>query len=152
MPTVFGEASTEIAADARTAWNLLVDAAAYPTWYETLDEVVVEQTDASGRPVTIDVRSDVPPLGSARFRLELAYTDGELLTATQVGPGSLVKDIRSEWRVEQLAPGRSRVTYRLQAGSDGLKAAAAFRAAEARVRRHLVDGFVAALRERAERG
>jgi uncharacterized protein YndB with AHSA1/START domain len=151
MARVSGEASREIAAPLQTCWDLLVDAAAYPDWYGTLDEVVVEETDDRGRPRTIHVRSDVDPVGSIRFRLELAYDDQTRINATQTGRGELAKDVATEWVLEPVEPRRTRASYRVSIASDGLKAAAAFRGAEGLVRRHLIDGFVEALKARAER-
>jgi ribosome-associated toxin RatA of RatAB toxin-antitoxin module len=150
LTTVSGEATREVAADLDTCWNLIVDAADYPSWYDTLDEVVIERTDDQGRPRAIVVRSDVGRLGSVRARLELAYRDRASVTAKQVGRGDFIRDLKSEWHFEPLAPARTRVHYRLSATNDGMKAAIAFYAAEALVRRDLVEGFVAALQSRAE--
>jgi hypothetical protein len=151
VATVSGEASAEIAAPLGTCWGLLVDAGAYPGWYHTLDDVVVEETDDRGRPRTIRVRSDVGSLGSIRFSLQLAYEDHSRITATQVGRGEMVKDAATEWVLEPIEPRRTRATYTVSIASDGLKAAAAFRAVEGRVRSELIDGFVEALKARAER-
>jgi Polyketide cyclase / dehydrase and lipid transport len=150
MATVTGKASDEIAAPLGTCWDLLVDAGAYPAWYGTLDEVVVEETDDQGRPRAIRVRSDVGSVGSIRFRLELTYEDHTRITATQTGHGDLVKDVATEWVLEAVGPRRTRATYRVSIASEGLRAAAAFRAAEGLVRRALIDGFVNALKARAE--
>jgi polyketide cyclase/dehydrase/lipid transport protein len=151
MATVTGKASDEIAAPLGTCWDLLVDVGAYPSWYKTLNEVVVEDTDDQGRPRTMGVRVDVGPVGSVRFSLQLAYEDHARITGTQVGRGELVKDAATEWVLEPVGPHRTRASYRLSIGSDGLRAAAAFRAVEGRVRHDLIDGFVSALKARAER-
>jgi uncharacterized protein YndB with AHSA1/START domain len=151
MASVTGEAAREIAAALETCWDLLVDAAAYPEWYGTLDEVVVEEADDQGRPRTIDVRSDIRTVGSIRFRAEVAYEHHTRMSVTQTGRGELVKDLATEWVVEPLGPQQTRATYRVSVASDGLKAAAAFRTAEGLVRRHLIDGFADALKARAER-
>jgi hypothetical protein len=150
MASVTGEATREIAARLHTCWDLLVDAGAYPSWYGTLDEVIVEQSDSEGRPQTIDVRSDIRSVGSIRFRAELAYEHHTRVTATQTGRGELVKGLATEWVLEAVGPEQTRATYRVSVASDGLKAAAAFHAAEAVVRRYLIDGFVDALKTRAE--
>ena len=150
MATVSGEASAEIAAPLATCWDLLVDAGSYPSWYHTLDEVVVEETDDQGRPRTIRVRSDVGSLGSIRFSLELAYEDQARITASQTGRGEMVKDAATEWVLEPIETQRTRATYTVSIASDGFKAATAFRAVEGRVRRELIDGFVDALKARAE--
>ena len=150
MAKVSGEVTREIAAPLEVCWDLLVDAGAYPTWYRTLDEVVVEEKDDQGRPGTIGVRCDVGSVGSIRFRLELVYEDQRRITATQTGRGEMVKDAATEWVLEMVGPQQTRTTYRVSIGSDGLKAAAAFRGAEGLVRRHLIDGFGDALKARAE--
>lgn len=151
MASVSGEASCEIAAPLETCWQLLLDVAAYPDWYDTLDEVVLEEADDRGRPRAIRVRSDVRPFGSIHFNLTMAYEDNTRITATQTGRGEMVKDVATEWVLEPVDPQRTRATYRVSVGSDGLIAAAAFRAAEALVRHDLIDGFVKALKARAER-
>ena len=70
------------------------------------------------------------------------------------GPADLddpmVKDAATEWLLEPIDPQRTQATYRVSMSSDGLRAAAAFRSAEALVRRHLIDGFADALKARAE--
>lgn len=151
MARVRGKASSEIDAPLQTCWDLLVDVVAYPSWYETLNEVVVEARDDQGRPRVIRVRSDVGSLGSIRFGLELTYEERARITATQTGSGQLVKDVATEWVLEPLGPARTRATYTVSIASDGLRAAAAFHAVEGRVRRDLIDGFVNALKARAER-
>lgn len=142
----------EIAAPSATCWTLLADVASYPQWYDTLDEVVIERRDEAGRADLVQVRSDVGgPLGSIEFQLALAYVEPSVLTGHQVGRGSFVKDVVSEWRLEPLGVRRTRVTYDMSISSDGVVAAAAFRAAAALVRRDLIDGFAHALKIRAER-
>lgn len=150
MATVTGESIRVVDADLDTCWRLLLDAAAYPEWYDTLDEVVVEQTDGDGRPRRVRVRADVGPLGSIRFNAELAYTERGSITGAQTGRGTLVKDVSYEWSLHPLAARRTEVRYRMSVASDGIRAAAAFRAAEALVRRDLIEGFTAALKRRAE--
>ena len=132
-------------------WSLLADVVSYPQWYDTLDEVVVESHDDAGRAELVLVRSDVgAPLGSIEFQLALAYVEPSVVTGRQVGRGSFVRDLANEWRLEPVSPRRTRATYTMSISSDGLLAAAAFRAAAALVRRDLIHGFTHALKVRAE--
>jgi uncharacterized protein YndB with AHSA1/START domain len=152
MAKVTGDATREIAAPLDVCWDLLVDAAAYPSWYRTLDEVVVEGEDDLGRPRTIHVRCDVGHVGSIRFSLEVTYEERTRVTAAQTGHGEMVRDAATEWVLQPIEPRLTRARYRVSIASDGLKAAAAFRSAEGLVRRHLIDGFADALKTRAEEG
>ena len=151
MATVRGRSIVEVAAPSATCWSLLTDVASYPQWYDTLDEVVIESRDAAGRADLVQMRSDVgPPLGSIEFRLALAYVEPSLVSGHQVGRGSFVRDLVSEWRLAPVGLRRTRVTYEMSISSDGMLAAAAFRAAAALVRRDLIHGFTRALKVRAE--
>lgn len=151
MASVRGESTVEIAAPAATCWSLLLDVASYPHWYDTLDAVVVESRDDAGRARLVRMRSDVgPPLGSIEFRLSLTYVEPTAMAGRQVGTGSFVKELSSEWRLEEIGRRQTRVTYKVSVSSDGMLAAVAFRAAAALVRRDLIDGFTHALKARAE--
>ena len=151
MARVRGQSIVEVAAPIATCWSLLVDAASYPQWYDTLDEVVVEGRDDTGRADLVLVRARVgAPLGWVEFRLALAYREPILVEGHQVGTGSFVKDVASEWQLQPIDERRTRVTYTMSIASDGARAAAGFRAAAGLVRRDLIAGFTHALMVRAE--
>lgn len=130
---------------------LLLEPERLPEWYDTLDRVRVLDRDDAGRPSIVEIVVDLPR-GCVRFDLEQRYEGPGRIAGRQVGGDGKITDVATEWRLEPLADGTTRATYRFAARARSRLLRAALRAPATRrlVENDLIRGFPEALRREAE--
>lgn len=150
MPDVDGSHTVSVAASRDVCVAILLDAARYPEWYDTLDRIEVERIDAERRPLVVAVTVDAGPLGSIEFSLRQSYELPEAISGRQVGARGRIVNAGNRWTLRPTAAGATEVTYAFSADASGFAAKAALRAARPLVERDLIRGFAESLKRRAE--
>jgi uncharacterized protein YndB with AHSA1/START domain len=100
------EHSVETTAAPETIWKLWTDVGDWPRWNADLDRAELTGPFAEGSAITMFPREDDP------IELTIAEAEEPERFVDQADLGPVV--VRTAHRVERLAPGRSRIVYRME--------------------------------------
>jgi ribosome-associated toxin RatA of RatAB toxin-antitoxin module len=152
VPTLQGTHAELIAAPRDACVAVLLEVAAYPRWYDTLDAVSVRRRDPEGRPAHVLIAADAGPLGALELELEYVYDLPGAIAARQIGGDGSVKELSSRWTLEPVTADTTRATYAFAASAASMKTRAAFRVAGPLIAHGLIDAFPKALQRHLARG
>ena len=106
-----GENSIEVAAPCETCFELAAAIDRLPEWQSQVRSAEVHERGDDGRPSVVETVSDAR-VRDIKYLLRYAFDPPHRITWTYLEGD--VKDIRGEYRFEELDDGHTRVTYRLE--------------------------------------
>ncbi|HVO54704.1 MAG TPA: SRPBCC family protein [Solirubrobacterales bacterium] len=111
MGTISGEAAAEIEAAIADVYAVAADAEGAPRWQPEIEAAECLERDADGNQLRVRLETPTPV---KRLTSVLAYTyrAPTLISWTQE-EGDL-KSLTGSWELEELAPDRTKATYRLE--------------------------------------
>jgi ribosome-associated toxin RatA of RatAB toxin-antitoxin module len=138
-----GTRTEELAVPAPTAWAVLAEVAAYPSWQRLVDHVDVRTRDDAGRPAVVGTALDA---GVKVIGLELRYAyEDERAVRFDLVRGD-VKGLHGAWTLAPAGPAACRVTYAVQVDPGRRLGLLLHGGVADRVRARVVDGAVDDLR------
>jgi ribosome-associated toxin RatA of RatAB toxin-antitoxin module len=144
---ISGEQTTEIAAAPDAVFAILSDLERYPEWQEFLKRVSVQERDGEGRAVLVETEADATV---RTLRIELRCTREPPHRLAWRSEGGDLKELAGAFDLAEVAPGRTRATFRLDV-DPGRKLGLLLRGALAdRLRDRVLGGMLDGLRRRAE--
>lgn len=113
MTMLQGSSSADIDAPIDRCWTLVEDIAGAPRWQRGLERVDVRERDARGRALICDTVTDAK-FTKVRCRIRVTYEPNRRMSfARDASDTGDVDAMEGSWELEELAPGRTRATYRL---------------------------------------
>ncbi len=106
-----GENSVDVEAPCQTCFDLAAALDRAPEWQTQVRSAKVYERDGEGRPSVVETVSDAR-VREIKYRLKYAYDPPHRISWTYLDGD--VKDIRGEYRFEELDNSHTRVTYRLE--------------------------------------
>jgi carbon monoxide dehydrogenase subunit G len=114
-----GSSTSEIDAPIARVWALVEDVEKAPEWQGGLVKLIGTQRDAEGRAVLCDSENDVK-VRTVKSVIRFTY-DGPTRLSWRQERGEL-KGVDGSWELEELAPDRTRATYRIEVEIGGMLA------------------------------
>ena len=137
MGMLGGRASTEVDAPLDACWALAEDVAKAPEWQNGLNAMNVKERDAQGRVLLAESVSDAK-VKEVKAIVRFTYDEPRRVSWRQE-KGDL-KTLEGAWELEEIAPGRTKVSYWLE-GDPGRMLGMMIRGpVEGQIRKILVDG------------
>ncbi len=103
--------SIVVDAPASTVMDVIADFAAYPAWAKGVKVAEPVETNPDGRAAVVRFSLDVPPI---KDDYTLSYTwDGDRQVSWTLVEATLLRAMTGDYRLREVAPGRTEVTYRL---------------------------------------
>jgi uncharacterized membrane protein len=144
-----GEQSTEIEAGRDAVFAVASDLERYPEWQDFLKRVEIREHDDAGRPTLVEAEADAKVTA---LKLVLRVTRAEPVQVAWRSEGGDVKALSGAFDLAEIAPGRTRATFRLEV-DPGFKLGLLLRGGVAdRLRDRILGGMLDGLRRRAARG
>ena len=110
MGQLGGEASIDLEVSIDDVWPVVADVESAPEWQQGLEELRVIDRDGEGRVLRAESVSDTK-VKTVRSIVRFTYEE-RTRVAWEQEKGDL-KSVVGAWELEELAPGRTRATYRL---------------------------------------
>jgi ribosome-associated toxin RatA of RatAB toxin-antitoxin module len=106
------EGSKTMNASAADIMAAIMDFDSYPDW-AGVKSATVTKKDEKGRPSEVAMEVDVPMMGTARYTLQYQYkaNDGGVSWTTKQVDEGPIKDIKGEYRLEELDEDETDVAY-----------------------------------------
>ena len=106
------EGSKTMNASAADIMEAIMDFDSYPDW-AGVKSATVAKKDGQGRPAEVAMEVDVPMMGKARYTLQYKYkaNDGGVSWTTKEVEEGPIKDIKGEYRLEELDEDETDVSY-----------------------------------------
>ena len=111
MGTLDGTDSVDVDAPLERVFAIVADIERAPAWQVALKEVHVLERDGEGRPLLVDTVADAQ-VKELSLQLRFSYLGAPGRLSFEKVHGDL-KALQGTWTLEELAPGRTRVTYTL---------------------------------------
>ena len=147
MGMLGGRASTEVDAPLEECWALAEDVAIAPEWQNGLNAMNVKERDAEGRVLLAESVSDAK-VKTVKAIVRFSYDEPHRVSWRQE-KGDL-KTLDGSWELEEIAPGRTKVSYWLE-GDPGRTLGMLIRGpVEGQIRKILVDGRPGEFKRRME--
>ena len=147
MGNLGGRASIEVDAPIERCWALAEDVASAPQWQGGLEEMNVKERDADGRVLLAESVSDAK-VKTVKAMVRFSYDEPNRVSWRQE-KGDL-KTLDGSWELEEVSPGRTKVTYWLE-GDPGRALGMLIRGpVEGQIRKILVDGRPGEFKRRVE--
>lgn len=140
----------DLAAEAEVVYEILEDAAGFPTWQSTVREVEVRELDPQGRPLRTRQRVDAK-VRTVTVLLAYEYTESLEFSWT-AEKGSDIKAMDGSFRVEPRGSGVCTVHYDLAVDPGRTLGLLARGPVVDRVRDHVLDGTLTDLKRLVEAG
>ena len=141
--------SIEIDAPRDRCFEVAADVEGAPTWQASLKAVEVLERDGEGRPRLVETVSDAK-VKEAKAILRFDYDPpGTISWEQEEGD---VKRLVGSWEFEELAPDRTRATYRLRADPGRMFGLMLRGPVEGKVKEFLTKGAAEGLKREAESG
>jgi ribosome-associated toxin RatA of RatAB toxin-antitoxin module len=135
--------SIVLAADRDAVLGVITDFASYPDWQPQMQEAEVLERDDQGRATTVRYKFK-GQMFTANYTLAYTYDDAGLsFTAID---GDILKTLDGRYTLVEEAPGKTHVTYELEA-SPAIKIPAVLRRQGAK---RMIDDLFTGLQERLE--
>jgi uncharacterized membrane protein len=149
MGTIRGERSVEIAAPIDAVYAIAADIERAPEWQGSMQDIDVLERDERGRPLRVETSNDAK-VKTIKTTLRFSYDEPTRVDWVQE-KGEL-KSLHGWWTLEDLADGRTRATYGLEADPGRILGLLVRGPVEGQVRDFLLSGASEGLRRRAEGG
>ncbi|HWD05003.1 MAG TPA: SRPBCC family protein [Amycolatopsis sp.] len=104
--------SIEVDAEPRRVMSVIADFPAYPEWAKAVQQAEVLDTDDVGRAKRVKLTLDAGPIKDV-YTLEYDWDSSGLGVSWHLVKGQMQKAQNGRYALEQLAEGRTKVTYTL---------------------------------------
>jgi ribosome-associated toxin RatA of RatAB toxin-antitoxin module len=104
----------EVGAPPERCWEVVVDFERYPEWATRIKQVIVEDSDDTGRPVRVTYRAGA--MGrSTKYTLRYDYSDEPRQLSWVLEKGDVMRKLDGSYVFDAVDGDRTAVTYHLEA-------------------------------------